>query len=42
MKEIFVFLGGAMFGGTVAFLSFCLFCGIRLRNEENSKNSINK
>lgn len=33
MKGILIFLGGAVFGGTVAFMTFCLLAGIRLRND---------
>jgi len=36
MREILIFLGGAMCGSTVAFFTLCLLGGIRLR-ENNSK-----
>lgn len=33
MKDILVFLGGTMFGGTLAFMVLCLIGGARLKNE---------
>lgn len=41
MREILIFLGGAMCGSTVAFLTFCLLAGIRLKDDERyrKKNS---
>lgn len=40
MKDILIFLGGAIFGGTVAFITFCLLAGIRLRKD--MRNTTNK
>lgn len=40
MKDILIFLGGTIFGSTVAFLIFCLFAGIRLRKD--MRNTTNK
>ena len=37
MKEILIFLGGAMFGGLVAFLTFCMLAGIRMKSETKKK-----
>lgn len=37
MREILIFLGGAMFGGFVAFLTFCMLAGIRMKNETKNK-----
>ena len=37
MKEILIFLGGAMFGGFVAFLTFCMLAGIRMKSETKNK-----
>ena len=34
MKEILLFLSGAMFGGLVAFSTLCLFAGIRSKDDE--------
>ena len=34
MREILIFLGGAMFGSLVAFFTLCLLAGIRLKDEE--------
>ena len=35
MREILIFLGGAMFDGFVAFLTFCMLAGIRMKREES-------
>ena len=35
--EILIFLGGAMFGGFVAFLTFCMLAGIRMKSETKKK-----
>lgn len=40
MKDILIFLGGAIFGGAVAFITFCLLAGIRLRKD--MRNTTNK
>lgn len=37
MKEILIFLGGAMFGGFVAFLTFCMLSGIRMKSDTKNK-----
>lgn len=37
MREILIFLGGAMFGGFVAFLTFCMLAGIRIKTETKNK-----
>ena len=42
MKEILIFLGGAMFGGTVAFLTFCMLAGIRLKDDERYRKKNDK
>ncbi len=42
MREILIFLGGAMFGGFVAFLTFCMLAGIRLKGDEKYKKKNDK
>lgn len=42
MREILIFLGGAMFGGFVAFLTFCMLAGIRLKDEERYRKKNDK
>ena len=37
MREILIFLGGAMFGGFVAFLTFCMLAGIRMKSDTKKK-----
>ncbi len=37
MREILIFLGGAMFGGFVAFLTFCMLAGIRMKSETKNE-----
>ncbi len=37
MKEILIFIGGAMFGGFVAFLTFCMLASIRMKSETKKK-----
>lgn len=37
MREILIFLGEAMFGGFVVFLTFCMFAGIRMKSETNNE-----
>ena len=34
MREILIFLGGAMFGGLVTFIAFCLICAGRMNKEK--------
>ncbi len=34
MREILIFLGGAMFGSLVAFFTLCLLAGARLKDDE--------
>ena len=40
MKDILIFLGGTIFGSTVAFIVFCLLAGIRLKND--TRNTTDK
>lgn len=37
MRKILIFLGGAMFGGFVAFLTFCMLASIRMKGETKNK-----
>ena len=37
MREILTFLGGAMFVGFVAFLTFGMLAGIRMKSETKKK-----
>lgn len=37
MREILIFLGGAMFGSFVAFLTFCMLAGIRMKSETKNE-----
>ena len=37
MREILIFLGGAMFGSLVAFFTLCLLAGIRMKSETKKK-----
>ena len=37
MREILIFLGGAMLGGFVAFLTFCMLTGIHMKSEIKNK-----
>ena len=39
MREILIFLGGAMFGGFVAFLTFGMLAGIRMKSETKKKGT---
>ena len=42
MREILIFLGGAMLGSTIAFFTFCLLAGIRLRADEKGRKKNDK
>ena len=42
MREILIFLGGAMFGSLVAFLTFCMLAGIRLKDNERYRKKNDK
>ena len=37
MREILIFLGGAMFGSFVAFLTFCMLAGICMKSETKNE-----
>mgnify|MGYP004521116585 CR=1 FL=1 len=39
MREILIFLGGAMFGSFVSFLTFCMLADIRMKSETKNIKS---
>lgn len=39
MRDIFIFLGGAMFGSVVAFFTLCLLAGIRQKDDGKKENN---
>ena len=42
IRGILIFLSGAMFGGMIGFLTFCLVAGIQLKNDKKCKKRSNK
>lgn len=42
MREILIFLGGAMFGSLVAFFTLCLLTGVRLKDDERYRKKNDK
>lgn len=42
IRGILIFLSGAMFGGMIGFLTFCLVAGIQLKNDKKCKKRSDK